>query len=166
MKHIVFLLLGTLGLALGAALTGAVASSSPDHDPVYTVAALQMHLAQEPAAWVNRTLRVRAIANADGCATWDTGERPTCLEWQALIFDPGAEANAHPLPLARGPVPLLLAALRRAPFLKRLAPAQQVVHWEAVATYRIQLRAASCRPGGASPCAYAALLLDAAPFAS
>jgi hypothetical protein len=133
---------------------------------VYTVAALQTHLTHEPAAWVNRTVRVRAIANADGCARWSSAERPTCLEWQALLFDPRLEANVRPLPLARGSVPPLLVALRRAPFLSQLAPSPQTVVWDTAATYRIRLRAVPCRPGGRATCGYAALLLDAAPFAS
>jgi hypothetical protein len=166
MKYFLFLLFGALSLALGAALVGGIASSLPERGPVYAVAALQTHLAHEPAAWVNRTVRVRAIANADGCSRWSSAERPTCLEWQALLFDPGADAKARPLPLARGPVSPLLVALRRAPFLSRLAPSPQKVVWDATATYRIRLRAVPCRPGGSAPCGYAALLLDAAPFAS
>jgi hypothetical protein len=165
MKQALFLLVGTLGLALGAALVGVMASNLPDRDPVYTVAALQTHLAQEPATWVNRTVRVQAIANADGCAIWGTGERPTCSEWQALLFDPRA-ASARPLALVRGRVPRLLAILRRIPFLSGLAAAPQVVNWEAVATYRVQLRTIFCHTGSTPLCGYAALLLDAAPFAS
>jgi hypothetical protein len=164
MKHALFLLLGTLGITLGANLLVRIATSTPG--PVYTVAALQRHLAQEPSAWVGRAVRVRATVYADGCATWDDGTLPACREWLALLFDPEEHASVPPLTLARGPMPPLLAALRRVPVLQRLAPAPQVVHWETVATYRIQLRAASCHRGGAPRCTYEALLLDAAPFAS
>jgi hypothetical protein len=164
-KSFLFLVLGTLGCALGAALVGAIAVELPDGGHVYTVTALQAHLAQEPAVWVHRTVRVRALAEADGCARWDRAERPSCLEWQVLLFDPGADARAHPLALVPGPVLALLTVLRRLPFLRRLVLAPQRVHWEAVATYRIQLRAVSAPPNDPAPCRCEALLLDAAPDA-
>jgi hypothetical protein len=176
MKHVLFLRLSMLGLALGGGLLAWIVTRPSASGPVYTVAALQAHLAQEPAAWLNRTIRVQAVVYADGCATWSGDTLPTCLEWQALLFNASADASVHPLALARGPVPSLLAVLRRVPFLHWgtpapqvvhwETPAPQVVHWETVATYQIQLRAVSCRRGGAPPCAYEALLLDAAPFAA
>lgn len=167
MRRALFLLLGILVLAF-AGLLARVATGAAGAGPVYSVAALQTHLAQEPTAWVRRTVWVRAIAYADGCATWGTGDLPTdlptCLEWQALLFDRGAAASAHPLALARGSAPSLLAFLRRVPVLRWWAPTPQVVQWNDVATYRIQVRAVSCRPHHALPCTYEALLLDAAPF--
>jgi hypothetical protein len=98
MKHALFLLLGTPCLALGADLLVRIATSTPG--PVYTVAALQRYLAQEPSAWVGRTVRVRATVNADGCATWDDGTLPACREWLALLFDPVAHVSA-PCPVRK-----------------------------------------------------------------
>jgi hypothetical protein len=77
-----------------------------------------------------------------------------------LVNDDGAGASGV-LPLAWGHQEGVPAFLHRVLQLGGLMPASQAVHWGAVATYQVQLRAA---PAGfcTSPPCYQAVLLDAA----
>lgn len=148
-------------LVLGAVVI-AQAVDRPADGPVYPVAALRAHLARDPGVWVDRPLRVRAIA-IDLCAAW-TGMAhiPSCLNRQPALIDPGAPMGMEALPLASGPVPPPVAFLRRLPLIGQVAPAPQRPRWDTIAVYRIELRAVPC--GAAEqPLCYEALLLDAAP---
>lgn len=129
--------------------------------PVYTVAALRAHLARDPDAWVDRPLRVRAVAGI--CTVWTAwpgvGRAGPCMNWQPSLIDPHDDVEA--LPLASGPVPPLIAFLRRLPLPGYTAPAPQQPRWDALGVYRIQLHAFSC--SSLLPPCYEALLLDAVP---
>jgi hypothetical protein len=142
-------------LALSA-LVLAQAAVRTASGPVYTVAALRTHLAQDPEAWVDRPLRVRAIAGA--CAAWlGLPHDGPCLHWQPELIDPQDVGDA--LPLVSGPVPPPVAFLRRLPLIGDIAPAPQHPHWDGMDVYRVQLHALSC--GMHQPPCYEALLLDA-----
>ncbi|HWE64278.1 MAG TPA: hypothetical protein VHB98_21410 [Chloroflexota bacterium] len=147
-------------LVLGAMMLAQVTSRMRG-GPIYTVAALRAHLAQDPAAWMDRPLRVRAIAAI--CRAWlSLAHASPCVNWQLALTDPGADDGAEALPLASGPVPPLVELLRRLPLIRIVAPAPQQPRWDAIAVYRIQLHALACGPAQQPPC-YEALLLDAAP---
>jgi hypothetical protein len=84
-------------LAVGsdAVLTVLVALQAPHRvtgtadGPVYTVATLRAHLVQQPAAWVDRPLRVRALAEA--CSTWlGSVAASPCIEAQPVLADPAS----------------------------------------------------------------------------
>jgi hypothetical protein len=152
----VAVLLLALGVLAIAQVAGRTASG-----PVYTVAALRAQLAHDPDAWVGRTLQVRALASVCTAWLWAPHASP-CLNWAPALTDPADGAEA--LPLVIGAAPPLLAFLRRLPLIGPGAPAPQEPRWNLIATYRIQLHAASCGPSDRRPC-YSALLLDAAPDA-
>jgi hypothetical protein len=146
------------------------AADSTAASPVYTVAVLRAYLARQPEAWLDRPLRVRAIAHrplrvrqvADACSAWTGPERTSpCMKLQPEITDPSTATGTAALPLAPGPVPSLVAVLRRLPLIGTIAPLPQEPHWDALAVYRIELHALWCGPAQ-PPCAYEALLLDAA----
>jgi hypothetical protein len=154
---------GLLGLLLLAGGLAAMASSrSADHGPVYSVAALRSHLAEEPQTWVGRRAAVRGIAVGSSCKTWPSPAHTPCQGWPpSILLDPSQLIR---LPLTLGAPNPPLALHRRLPLAGQLVPPPQVVHWGAVATYRVQLRAAPASPCASPPC-YQALLLDAAPEA-
>jgi hypothetical protein len=143
-------------LALGA-LVLVQAAGPQTGGPVYTVAALRAHLAQEPQAWVDRPLRVRALAGA--CTAWlEMPHEGPCLHWQPELMDPQDEGEV--LPLVSGPIPPPVAFLRRLPLIGDIAPGPQFPRWDGVDVYRVQVHALSC--GIHLPPCYEALLLDAA----
>jgi hypothetical protein len=150
-------LLGLLGWALSATLHAAV----PPGGPAYSVAAIDDHLLHEPAAWVGRTVRVRAIFGA--CDTWlGPAYSSPCVSWQgAGLVDPGPAAQY--LSLTPGDPPPVLAFFRRLPLLGRLAPAPQSPAWGGIAIYRVWLQPVPCTPRG--PRCYQGVLADAAPGA-
>jgi hypothetical protein len=57
-----------------------------------------------------------------------------------------------------------MASLRGLPVLGKLMPPPQLLRWEEVATYRVQLRAVPAAACPARPC-YVRLVLDATPDA-
>jgi hypothetical protein len=133
-----------------------------DRSPVYSVSDLRSHLAKDPRGWLGRGLLVRGEAIAVACAE-DAGTPVPCAPPRGYLIDPDPSLAVEPLPLGwAGPDPLL-TMVRRLPLVGPFIPAPRVVHWERVAVYRVQLRAATglC---GVPPC-YEALLLDAAPGA-
>jgi hypothetical protein len=159
MKHSLRPLVALLALALGMGGVVVIGTSVGTHARVYTVAAVQDSLARRPAAWVGWVVGVRGIAVRSGCLSWPSPEITTCQGWgQSILLDPG-ELTALPLTLG-APNPLL-ALLSRLPLAGRLLPPPQAVHWGAVTTYWVQLRAAPAGSCPSSPC-YRALLLDAA----
>lgn len=133
--------------------------------PVYTVAAVREHLAHDARGWVRRTILVRGSL-APCMVVSSAGDVPCAAmvpgAWPLDLVDPDRPADVEPLPLMRGDSNQALALLRRLPVLQDLVPAAQDVHWEGVATYRVQLQAMAHGLCGAGDC-YGAVLLDAAP---
>jgi hypothetical protein len=130
--------------------------------PLYTVAALRAHLAHDPAAWLDRPLRVQAVASV--CTTWDEAAhgRP-CLTWGPALTDPGVTDGAGALPVVAAPAPPLVSFLRRLPLIGSVLPAPQQPRWDSLGTYHIQLHAVACDQTAQQSCYYYARLLDAAP---
>ena len=147
-----------LGVIAFAHVSGRTAAG-----PVYTVAALRAHLEEDQATWVDRPLRVRAIARACAAYLRSVPSGP-CQNWLPVLTDPAAADGTEPLPLplAHGPVPPLVALLRRLPFVGQVAPAPQRPLWDALKVHHIQLHAVPSGPPCQLGC-YEALLLEATP---
>jgi hypothetical protein len=146
-------------LLAGLVVAAALSAGHGDQAPVYPVAAVQAGLARDPAAWLGRAVRVRGVAVL--CVSSDSQSDPSlCSHGSTYLLD-AAEAN-QVLPLAWAGSDPLLAVVRRVPLLGGLLPAPQVVHWAAVATYHVALRAVPGERCGVPSC-FEALLLDAEP---
>jgi hypothetical protein len=122
--------------------------------PVYSVAAVKQHLAQNPNGWSGRTVLVRARAIQE--RFWAPPDR---LVTSIALVDPTATTSIGSLSLQWSQPDLLLAALRRLPLLGHLVPPPQRPHWDGLAVYRLQL----CAPPGCVPSEADAVLLDATP---
>jgi hypothetical protein len=133
---------------------------SPDHGPVYSVAELRSHLAEDRQRWVGRTLLVRGVAVTAACVPPPEGV--LCGMPRLLLSDPDPAAASEVLDLAWGPSDPLLTSLRRVPLLGAFLPAPRAIRWGLVATYRAQLRATDKALCGTPRC-YEALLLDVSP---
>jgi hypothetical protein len=140
-----------LGLVLATGIMVAAISNVGSQRTIYTVGEVQADLARSPATWVGRTILVQGTVVAG-----DPVDYPSLN-----LVDVDALATVDPLPLVRlGPDPLW-AFLRHLPWLGSLATPAQIIHWDEVAVYRVQLRVeahAYCGPG----VCYEAVLLDAA----
>lgn len=156
-----------LVLCLAAAvpwLGARVGSAVGVRERVYSLAGLESHLAHEPAAWLQRSVRTRALLG--GQCTEIVDLAAACGASRMALIDPHARADsgsgsiAQPLPLAWGKPPALLAFLRRVPLVGQLLPRPQIVHLGVPAVYRIQVRPTACVLSADPPC-YEALLLDA-----
>jgi hypothetical protein len=150
-------LIGVALLVLVISISHSLATNTGG--PIYMVAALDAQLADHPAAWINRTLRVRARAEA--CLLGMDGPGAPCIEQHPVLVDAGLGQPSAALPLRRAHASPLLALLRRLPQVDRLVPAPQAVHWGEVATFRVRIRAVPAGFCAAPPCYQA--LLDAAP---
>jgi hypothetical protein len=161
MKRNSLLLATLLGLLLAGGLAAVAIKNQLDQGPVYSVAAIQAHLARTPSLWLGRNVRVQGRATA--CAiSLEQGHFRCTPEQPRLRAADGAAAE--PLLLVwEAPAPLWLA-LWRLPLLRALLPTRQLVYWGVVASYRVQLRALPADSCPFAPC-YEALLLDAAPGA-
>jgi hypothetical protein len=153
-----------LGLLLIAALAVAAIEQAADRGTVYSVAAVERHLAQEPYAWGGRTVLVQGEAQVTISHTWRSGCEQaqlvcTIVQTAWSLGDPGAPSLVAYLPLQLSAPDPLRALLRQAPLIGRLVPPPQVIHPGITATYRIQLCA---MPHGTDGTGYQALLLDAA----
>jgi hypothetical protein len=160
MKPPLPLLLTLLGLAIIAILVGVVAHGHRQGSRVFTVDELTTLLARDPGAWLGRTVLVRGVAQA--CQ--GSGSSASALYCRRLpqdLRDPGLGGASERLPLVWGTQGSTLAFLRRVPLLGGLAPAPQVIQWDALATYRVKLRATAGESCGAATCYEA--LLDIAP---
>ena len=138
---------------------------SADQGTVYSVAAVNAYLANDPGSWLGRTIQVRgeivpciAVPSAGGgpCAelTPDSGR----LEGYLKSGMPTAVA----LPVMHAGLDPVRSVVRWVPLLGRLVPAPQELHWGVVATYRVQLASVPNSICGAGACAEARLL-DSAP---
>jgi hypothetical protein len=164
-KHGTILLIGALAvlLGLGAYLTLVYdnVGNRADQGKVYDVAAVDANLANDPASWVGRTIQVRgevvpclAVPSAGGgpCAelTSGSGQKDASSE--------SVSPRVAPLPVTRAGLDLFHSILRQMPLLSRLTPAPQVLHWGAVATYRVQLASVPNSICGVGACVEAKLL--------
>jgi hypothetical protein len=145
------LLVGLLGLLLAGGLAVAAFAWSLDRDPLYAVAQVQAQFAHHPATWVGRAIMVQGVVVAGNPVDYPS---PSLVDRDARAVDP--------LPLTRrGPDPLR-ALLRGLPLLGSLAPRAQVIRWDTVAVYRVQLLVQGRAHCGAGICDEA-VRLDAAP---
>jgi hypothetical protein len=147
-----------VGLLLAGVLAVMALRSHRGQEPVHSVAEVQAHLADDPRAWVGRTVRVHGWAVA--CLAV-SGAPPLLFDnpCPAYLVDSASARASEALPLAwtsQDPVP---AFARRFPLLSELLPPPTAPVWGARATNRVRLLPATC---GVAPC-YMAQLLDAAP---
>ncbi len=164
------LLAGTLAILVGAGAYLSVIydntrSSEADQGPMYSVAAVEANLAQDPGSWLGRTIHLR-------------GELVPCVaspridEGPCAILSAGGEPQdgfMHSASLTAAALPVVRVGLdpwrsfwRRAPLLGRLIPAPQVSHWGVVATYAVRLAPVPNVFCGINECVEARLL-DSAP---
>jgi hypothetical protein len=154
------LLGGLLGLLLLLHLAIALRGSQVDWGPDFTVADLRSRLAARPAAWVGRTVVVRAIA--EPCPWWGAAARLLRCDVRALVLvGTPAEAPADPLPLVQ-PAPMgIVSVVRGLPILGALLHRPPAVPLFTRARFRVRLLAL---PAGSGASCYEALLLDAGPY--
>jgi hypothetical protein len=150
--------IASLGLVLAAVLALVALDRPFDRSPVYSVADLRRHLAQDPRPWLGRTLLVRGAAIAPGCRE-EAGTLVLCSPQVVFLADPGPELAGASLPLVSARPDPLLTLVRHLPLIRSVAAPPQVVHWGQVAVYRVQLRTLADASAGS---AHAAVLLDAA----
>jgi hypothetical protein len=154
--------IGLAGLVLATGLALAAGCGHRHEGPVYSVADLRAHLADNPGAWLGRTVWVRGVAGTCLDAARQGGKVLGCRNWPPDLSDPASVGARVSLPLVWGSQDPLLALLRRVPLLSGSVPAAPAPLWWMPATYRVQLRAAADYICGTTPC-YEALLLDTAP---
>jgi hypothetical protein len=122
--------------------------------PVATVAEVEHGLAEDPAGWSGRIVRVRGRVVRD--VIW---QAPDSLVPQLALVDPGRTQGTQALPLTWGGPDPVLAGLRGLPLLGRLVPPAQRLREGTTALYRVRVQLyapASRAPAGAA-------LLDADP---
>jgi hypothetical protein len=126
--------------------------------PIYSVAAVQAGLARDPGAWVNRTLRVRGIAQP--CGGMLDGPSGFCYGGLPVLVD---DKIAGPgIQFGRGRPNPLYAALRHIPRLGNMVPPPAEFFWSRPATYSVEI-VVDTMPAFGTGAAYEALLQDAAP---
>ena len=140
MKQFVLSSIAVLGLVLVALALVAISRERLDRARVYTVAEVQAKLAHDPEAWLHRTLRVRGIAVAAGCAGQTPDSTSLCGPPHFSLSDADPSGGPARLTLVWAGGSPLLTALRRLPLLGRFAPAPQEIRWEVVAVYRVRLQ--------------------------
>jgi hypothetical protein len=158
MKRHASLAFALIGVVLAIGLVVAItAGSQSTQDPMNSVAQVQAHLADDPHAWVGRTVRVRG--RAEGCMA-ARGAPPllSCRRWPAYLIDLDSPGASGALPLAWASQDGVLAFVRRALSVGGLVPRAPQLDWGALATYRVQLRATVC---SIAPCYIAILQADA-----
>jgi hypothetical protein len=141
-----------LGLGVGIALN----IRHQDQGLVYSVAQVQAGLANQPQAWVGRTVRVRGVVG--GCPYKVAGP---CASWQPELREPAPRSTEAGAGLVLVPVPArsdaLTALLRRIPWVRMLVRGPQVVQWDIAATYQVELRTMPASQCGGAPCYEAGL---------
>src|SRR5579872_6904527 len=88
------LLTVAVALCIGLFLSGQIVLRA-DRPPVLSLATLQGDLQRDPAAWLGRLVRVRAVAVQ--CQAWFT-EPDSCFQWQPSLID-ALDATTSALPL-------------------------------------------------------------------
>jgi hypothetical protein len=160
-RRAVLALLGTVGLLvliLASGVMFARACGLGASSRTYTVAAIQVGLRHDRAAWLGRTIRVRAVLTA--CSTWSGAPGASvCVDRRPALLDAMGAATAGPLPLAWGAEHPVLALLRALPVVGGMVPGPQAPVWGVAATYRVRLEVGRCAASGVAPC-WRALLLD------
>jgi hypothetical protein len=151
------------GLLLGGGLAGTqLAGHSPSSGAVYTVAEVRERLDREPSTWLQRTVRVRAVAQMQ-TVLMSTSGASTSVRVPALM-DPGARPTAPWLLLAPGARSRDREFLRGLPLLRGLVAPPQTPAWGTPTVYDVTLQRTTCLVPQAQPC-YEADLVDAAPGA-
>ena len=133
------------------------ASAPPPTGPVYSVAALWARLRRDPAHWVGRTVRVRAIALP--CAVWIGGMPGHCIDHRWALFDGGPRLAATLLVLPDDAASRAPAWLRRLPIAHFLIPSSPTLQWGVPADYTLQVRLMACPSFPLSSCSYYAASL-------
>jgi hypothetical protein len=149
------LLGGLLGLLLLLHLAMALRGSQVNRGPDYTVADLRSRLAALPAAWVGRTVVVRAIA--EPCPWWGAAASLLQCDGRSLVL---VGTPADPLPLVRPAPQGILSVVRGPPIPGALLPRPPAVPLFWRARFRVHLFAL---PTCSGTSCYEALLLDAGP---
>lgn len=141
-----------LGLAIATQATRSAGSSS-----VYSLASLQSGLHRDPHAWLQRTVRVQAVAVQ--CQGWGV-EPVSCFDWQPSLVD-ARDASAPALPLVAAPTSPSLTWLRGLPLIGRYMPQLHAIQWGVSADYMLRIRAIACAGSTPSLC-YQVVVLDVA----
>jgi hypothetical protein len=162
MKQYLFVQAGLLGLVLLTGLAIAAVSIRPDLGPVYTVAEVRAHLANDAKEWVGRTILVRAMA--EPCPWWGAlAALQHCAGREIVLVGATSDAPADPVPLTRQAANLLVSLLRGFPVFGNVLSRPRVIPLFTPTRFAVRL---SMLPTDACasrlPC-YQALLLDPAP---
>jgi hypothetical protein len=174
-KYGTILWTGALALVVGAGAYLSLVYDHPgsggaDRGTVYSVAAVDVNLAQDPGAWLGRTIQLRGemlpcrpipSLGSEPCNVLSAGSG----EFYGLKLDGFSQsmsATANILPVVRAGLDPLRSFWRRAPLLDRLAPAPQAPQWGVVATYTVRLMAVPDVFCGMHECVEGRLL-DSAP---
>jgi hypothetical protein len=137
MKGYVALLLAPVVLLYPAVVWGG-ASGPQVRSQVYTVTQVQARLAEDPRAWADRQVRVRATAG--GCIPWAAPKGSPCIDEQPALLEMGSTGMMAALPLVCGPRPLLFGFVPHLTWLGSLQPTLQTLP-NATGIYRIRLPA-------------------------
>jgi hypothetical protein len=105
-----------VALAFAGACVAAIAricsrDTPTSHAPIYPVGVLETQLQRDPAAWLQRSVHVRAVVGV--CVAW-TGlpGSARCADWEPWLADPGRVHGSY-LRLLASSTPPLKALLRR-----------------------------------------------------
>jgi hypothetical protein len=140
-------------------------SGGANQGTVYSVAAVEAKLAQDPGSWLGRTIQVRG--EIVPCMFPSSAGGGSCAE---LTSDSG-RLEGHPKPemptaialeVVRGGLDPVRRVLRGIPLLERLVPSPQEPQWGVIATYTVRLVVIPDGMCGVGTCA-GARLLDSAP---
>jgi hypothetical protein len=155
------LLLALVALLIAVGLSGMVTCSQRHEDRAFTVDELTSRLDRDPGDWLGRTVLVRGVARP--CQVSASPARfLLCHHRPQDHLDPGLSGSRESLALVSDSQSVWFTMVRRLPAVGRLLPAQQVLRWGAVATYRIRIRSSTGGLCGSALCDEA-VLLDAAP---
>jgi hypothetical protein len=155
MSRFLCLLLAPLGVMLVIGLAHMIVNGYEDRTTPYSVATLHEDLVQHPSVWIGRTVWVRGVL--DGCPQACPGHERWSIP---MLFEPNRSDSVDPLLVAWMGLDPVKRFFRGLPVIGGLVPNPQHLHWEAVATYRVQLRAVPANACPFTSC-YEALLLDA-----
>jgi hypothetical protein len=122
-----------LALLAAAAVAGRMAAPIGD---VYTVAQVKAGMAAHPAAWVGRTVLVRAIAYPRSGSSCPNAN-PYC-DAVSLLDNATTATDASTLVVSGRPADVGWTVLRRVPVLGPLIVPPRDPLWGQVATYRVQ----------------------------